>query len=107
MIEVTGMDGIKRRLEDLSRRARALDGHHQVRFSELMPPEFISNCSRFETLEALFAASNLKIESIEDFEAIPDGEWDTFIRENTSYGNWEEMRQDAIRTWAGKQLGLR
>ncbi len=105
-VKVTGMDGIKRRLEDLSRRAQELHGNHNVPLSELMPPEFISNCSQFTSLEAMFTASNFKIESIEDFKAIPDDEWDAFIVDNTSYSSWEEMQQDAMKAWVGKQLGL-
>lgn len=103
---ISGIDRVERRLKDLSRRAQELHGQHSVLFSELMSPEFISNCSRFSSLEELFSASNFKIESMEDFKAIPDEEWDTFIRNNTSYSSWEEMQHDAAKIWTANQLGL-
>jgi hypothetical protein len=98
--------GVKRKLEDLSRRAKELDGSHEIILSELMPPEFVSGCSKFSSLQELFTASGFKIDSIEDFKAIPDDEWDAFIQGATPYENWEEMNTSAIRVWTRKKLSL-
>jgi len=43
----------------------------------------------------MFERSGFKVESQEDFAAIPDEAWDDFICTNTSYFNWREMLQAA------------
>ena len=50
--------------------------------------------------------SGFKVESQEDFEAIPDDVWDEFIRNNTSFASWKEMLQAAGAAWAKAKLDL-
>ncbi|MBD8669789.1 hypothetical protein OQ519_25060 [Pseudomonas lurida] len=80
-------------LDQLLKNAKDLEGTHQVKLTDTLNPEFVSSHSRFSDLEALFAASGFKIDSLEDFAAIPDDEWDKFISENTDFTSWEEMQR--------------
>lgn len=82
-------------LKQLQKNLEKISETTQVTLVELMPSQFISNCSRFNSLEELFEASGFKIDSPEDFAAIPDDEWDIFIKENTTYEDWSEMQQAA------------
>lgn len=82
-------------LKQLQKNLEKISETTQVTLVELMPSQFISNCSRFNSLEEFFEASGFKIDSQEDFAAIPDDEWDIFIKENTTYENWSEMQQAA------------
>lgn len=82
-------------LKQLQENLETISETTQVTLVELMPPQFISDCSRFTSLEAFFEASGFKIDSPEDFAAIPDNEWDIFIKENTTYENWSEMQEAA------------
>jgi len=54
----------------------------------------------------MFEASGYKIETQEDFNVIPDKEWDEFIKNNTEYTSWEEMLHAASAVWIKKKLGL-
>jgi hypothetical protein len=54
----------------------------------------------------MFERSGFKVESQEDFAAIPDEPWDDFIRSNTSFFNWREMLQAAGAAWAKSKLDL-
>ena len=105
--EMKGLDKLQRRLRDLRRNAQALDGTHEIPFSEIFPPSFIKRNAGLEDLEALFEASGFEIESQEDFEKIPDDEWDKFIREQTRFGGWQEMLDAAAKEWAQRKLGFR
>ncbi|KAE9637948.1 MULTISPECIES: hypothetical protein [Aeromonas] len=82
-------------LKQLQKNLEKISETTQVTLVELMPSQFISNCSRFNSLEEFFEASGFKIDSPEDFAAIPDDEWDIFIKENTTYEDWSEMQQAA------------
>lgn len=105
MINVTVKENLKP-LEDLARRARELDGQRNVPLPELLTPGFMSNCSRFTSAQELFNSSGFKLDSPEDFKAIPDSEWDAFIGSNTSYASWENMLSAATGEWVKRQLGL-
>ncbi len=78
----------------------------QKNLNELVNDSFISNCSSFSNLDDLFKASGFKAESQEDFDAIPDDEWDSFISSNTSFNNWQDMLQAAEAEWTKKKIGL-
>lgn len=67
----------------------------RVSFTDIFPPQFISEHSNFRTIEELFDKSGFKVESAEDFEAIPDNEWETFIIQNTNFSSWEDMQKSA------------
>jgi len=106
MIKVTGLDKLKKNLRELAKKAEALDGKHAVPLPSLLTPAFVQSCSSFQNVDEMFEASGFKIESPEDFKAIPDEEWDKFIAKTTSYDNWKEMLAAATRIWTKSQLGM-
>lgn len=105
MLKVTVEKNLKP-LEDLVRRARELDGQHEISVANLLTPDFLGQCSRFKSADELFEASGFSVQSVEDFRAIPDAEWDTFISGNTTFASWQDMLNAAVKEWTIKQLGL-
>jgi len=106
MFEITGLDDFQERLDDLQRKAEALNGEHQVPFSELFNSDFMHQHTDFESIEALIEAGGFKVETMDDFKAIPDQEWDEHIAQTTMFANWQEMVNEAGAEWAKKQLGI-
>jgi hypothetical protein len=105
--EMKGFDKVQRRLDDMAKRAAELDGKQQaVSLSELLNDDFIAEYSSFSSFDDLLAASPFKVETKEDFEAIPDAEWDTYIGANTSFESWEDMQRQAASEYLVKQIGL-
>ena len=74
--------------------------------TELLTPSFLAGCTLFNSADELFEKSGYKIESQEDFNAIPDEPWDEFIRNNTSFSSWKEMLEAATAAWAKGKLGF-
>lgn len=105
-IKITGLKEFERKLRGLSDRAEAISGEHSVPMSELLAPSFLAGCTLFNSANELFEKSGYKIESQEDFSAIPDERWDEFIRNNTSFSSWNEMLQAASAAWARRKLGF-
>ncbi|USD22150.1 hypothetical protein MJO52_03165 [Microbulbifer variabilis] len=93
-------------LNDLLKKVKENSGQHQVSFSEMFNPQFISANSEFSDIDSLFQAGGFKVESKEDFEAIPDQEWEEFIVANTSFKSWVDMHQAAESAYMKKKLGL-
>jgi len=95
-----------RKLRDLQRKAEQMDGEHSVTFTELFPDEFMLRNSEFPSVDSMFEGSGFKVESSEDFAAIPDEEWDVFIQERTRFASWDEMKNAAAQEWAMRRLEL-
>ena|SRR5438552_8280059 len=104
--KITGLDEFRRQLEDLKNKVESVSGERSVLLRELLSPEFLAACSTFSSVEEMFERSGFKVESQEDFAAIPDEPWDEFIRSNTSYFSWQEMLQAAGAAWTKTKLDL-
>ncbi|EGH6208188.1 hypothetical protein IE467_000625 [Salmonella enterica] len=76
----------------------------ELRFDELFNADFLNSCSSFTSLKDMFEKSGFQVESAEDFKAIPDAEWEHFIKENTSYDSWADMQRDAAVKLLNKRL---
>jgi len=105
-IKMTGLDEFQKKLDDLKNRVESISGERSIPLNELLTPDFLAACSTFSSAEELFERSGFKVESQEDFAAIPDEPWDEFIRVNTSYFNWQEMLQAAGAAWTKAKLNL-
>lgn len=105
-MKITGLKELQRKLGDLSRRAQSLEGPRNVPVTDLLTPAFLSRCSRFKSAAELFEASGFTVNSQEDFDAIPDVQWDAFIKQNTNYSTWEEMLKAAGAAWVKQELGM-
>ena len=97
-----GLKNLQKGLKELGNQ-----GSQSVPLTELMPSNFVSSCSRFKDLQELFDSSGFKIDSAEDFKAIPDSDWDEYIQKNTTYSSWAEMQKAAVASWTKGKLGLR
>ncbi len=104
--EMRGLDALQRKMNDLSDRAKRLNGTHEVPIPELLTPEFLSTCSSFGSVQEMFEASGFAINSTDDFKAIPNLEWDAFVTRNTSFTSWKDMLDSAVRSWTSRQLGF-
>tara|TARA_B100001059_G_C17787769_1_gene558202 strand:- start:349 stop:663 length:315 start_codon:yes stop_codon:yes gene_type:complete len=91
-------------LDKLRKNLSELSGASEVKLVDLMDAEFVSGCSQYSSLEELFEASGFKIESKEDFSAIPDDEWEQFITSSTTFDSWLEMQKSAVASYAKKKL---
>lgn len=95
--DTKGLDTLLENVQDLKQK-------QEVKFLDMFDPEFVSAHSQFSDLEALFAASGFKMDTKEDFEAIPDDQWDDFISENTDFESWIDMQKAGAVAYMKAQL---
>lgn len=105
-IKITGLDELQRKLRALSERTEAIGGEHSVPIGDLLTPTFLAGCTLFNSADELFEKSGFKVETQADFEAIPDDDWEGFVRGNTSFASWKEMLQAAGARWAEDKIGF-
>lgn len=104
--KITGLDSLQKRLKDMERKARELDGTHEVRFADLFSSEFMRKHTQYETINDFFDATGFKLDSQQDFEDLPEDELDARVRELTDFQSWKDFSGKAAAHYASKQLGL-
>lgn len=105
-IKISGLDKLEKDLKEIQKKARNLQGEHQVSFGELFTDAFMKKYSNFLSFEEFLQSSGFKVETAEDFEAIPDDEFDKYVKENTKFTCWQDMLHKATSEYALTQLGL-
>lgn len=103
-IEFKGFDELNRRLKEISSRAEQLSGTYRI--DEILSSQFMRKHTRFSSFTEMLNASKWKGSTAEQFEAIPDAEWDAYVRQIAKFGSWKEMLSKAAEEYAARKLGL-
>ena len=75
-----------------------------ISFADLFNPDFMAEFTDFKTIQNLFEKSAYTIETAEDFKAIPDEDWETYITENTPFDSWKAMQLKAFEVFTDNIL---
>lgn len=105
-MQLDGFDDLQKKLNDIAMRAEALEGEHEVSFEALFTTTFMSANTKFTSFNDLLDASPFQVNSVEDFKAIPDDEFDAYISTVTNFSSWEEMQEEATIQYTINQLGI-
>jgi len=103
-IKLTGLNELRRKLDDLQRRAENLNG--PVAFGDLFPPEFMRRYTDFKTIEEMLGATGHDVRSSDEFEALPPETWEHLTTTRTTFSSWDEMKSQAAREYASRRLGF-
>jgi hypothetical protein len=91
-------------LQRLEQNLTSLRGRQQIPAPELFHSDFMRRCSSFASFDEMVDKSHFTVESAEDFEAIPESDWDSYVRATTTFPSWEAMLQQATVEWIQKRL---
>lgn len=105
-IKITGFDKLEKQLKQMEKGARELSKTKKISFSELFPSSFMQKYTSFSSMDELPDSSGFKVEPREDFEAIPEDEFDKHIAKNTHFSSWEDMLDKATSLYLTNKLGL-
>lgn len=75
-----------------------------VSFEDLFDLGFMDKNSDFGTLGEFFEFYNLKVNSMEDFEALDEDLLNDAVEKSTCFSSWDEMYQQAGTEYALKKL---
>lgn len=104
--KVTGFDELQKKLKKMSDGAKELEGKHQIPVPELLTESFITAHTKFKDAQELFDESGYKIDSPDDFKAIPNEDWDKYIVSASDFNSWKEMLKAATVLYAKQKMGL-
>ncbi|ASM48750.1 hypothetical protein PESP_a0510 [Pseudoalteromonas espejiana DSM 9414] len=82
-------------LSNLIEEVHSKTREYKVSLDFLMTPDFIKSHSYFKTLQCLKRASGLIDIYVTEKEIYASTEWDGFIRKNTVFDTWRDMRLKA------------
>jgi hypothetical protein len=92
-------------VDELHERASALSEDADA-LAAVFPPSFMERHTDADTFEGFVEESEWEVSSREEFAAIPQGEFDDYVADRTSFGDFEEMLGQAGEEWMARQLGL-
>lgn len=107
MLKIEGLEKLQRRLREMQEAAEELNGEHQVPISELLTEDFMRANTEFVSFSEMVDASGFTVKTADDFAAIPDDEWDAFVRVRTRFDSWKDLLANAVKKYAAKKLGFR
>jgi hypothetical protein len=64
----------------------------------------MSKYTDFSSFDEMLGGSGFKVETPEDFAAIPDDQWDAFVATRTRFENWKEMRETGAREYVAAKV---
>jgi len=67
-----------------------------VSFKDLFTPTFMTSYTDFANFSELLVVGKFNVNSLEDFMALLDENFDKFINKTTKFQNWEEMQSTAV-----------
>lgn len=104
-----GLDELRRKVDELDGKMKALEGEHHVLFSELFPPQFLHQYTSFTSLDDLeqkAQQNGFTLDTLSGFTATPQDKWDEFIAQHSQFGSWQEMMNVGAADYARRQISL-
>lgn len=89
-----GFDELEKELQSIAQTAQNLDTL-EVSFDQLFTKEFMLKYTKYDSFEEFLKAGNFNVETEEDFEAIPDDEFDEHVLNHSSFEDWQTMLDTA------------
>lgn len=103
-VKITGFKELEKTFKKMERNIDEFNDKKTVSMSELFDGGFLSAHSSFKTFDEMMTASGFKCESQEDFNAIPEDQFDAFISANTTFQSWNDMKSSAATALVKRKL---
>ncbi|KFM93123.1 hypothetical protein [Paenibacillus macerans] len=103
-IKFTGLDKMEKQLKKFEKNARELEQTGQIPFDELFISSFMQTYTDFSDFDELLSAGGFVVDSQQDFENIPDEEFDKHISKHTKFNSWEDMLTKATENYISRKL---
>ncbi|WP_107923466.1 hypothetical protein [Lysinibacillus parviboronicapiens] len=100
-----GFDELEKELKSVGQAAQKLDSL-EVSFDELLNKAFMSKYTKYNSFDEFLKAGNFIVETQEDFEAIPDDEFDVHVVNHSSFEDWQTMLDTASSEYFVKKLNF-
>lgn len=101
---LNGLNEFQNQIEKLQNNLEKANGTHEISFKELFTDDLMKDKTKFPSIDVFL--EKLGIKTNNDLENYPPIKLDQFVKENTDFSNWNEMKQYASNNYFAKQLGF-
>lgn len=101
-VEIEGLEDLKEELQGLAERLEQAGG--ELPMTVLFTDNFMKSFTEFTSLEEFFDESPWRVESDDDFEAIPADEFDAYVDKHTDFDSWDAMLRAAGREYILREV---
>jgi len=101
-VKITGLDELTRNLNRLTKKIEGATQPRNVQLRDLFNSAFMMKFTSFSSFDEMVKKSPFKVESEQDFKAIPDDAWDDYVRKTTRFQSWDKMMAKAGEEYWGK-----
>ena len=105
-ISINGLDDLQKKLEELQKKVKSLDGEHKVPIIELFPADFMTRYTEFHSIEEMMSEGGIDFESANESQLETNNVWNEFVSKHTEFNNWNSMMGKAGEEWVSKKLDL-
>jgi hypothetical protein len=95
-------------IQKLQEKIEQLNGQHPL--SEILTDNFITENTKFTSLQDFLEATRFKFDTQDDIDSIidsiPESNWDNFVIQHTSFSSWQEFLAKAGEEYAVRILNL-
>lgn len=102
MIEIKGLDELQSNLKKMERKAKAMDGTHNVALEDVLTKSFLRKRTRFSSLDQIMELVDVKTK--EDFENLDEPELDKVVKSHSSFRSWQQMLEEASAEWMSAKI---
>ena len=87
-------------------KARKQQNHEQVDISAptILMDSFVDRHTKFSSAQQLIDESGFEIQSVEEFNAIPAEQWDSFIANSSEFDSWDDMLEAIVSEYSKRNL---
>lgn len=105
-MSIKGFDKFQKQLKQMHKAAKELEKKDSYTAEDIFTTEFMEKYTDFSSFDELLEKSGYTVKSQEDFEKIPDDEFDEYIAKTTRFNSWREMQEAALEIYVADQLGF-
>lgn len=106
MVQTSDLAEAAAEADDLPHPRDIVGEHEEIPITDIFDEAFVQEFTDFESFDEMVAASPSEAGSAADLELVPDGTWDEFVAETTTFADEEELVFAARDHWVETQLGL-
>ena len=93
-------------LSNVQHRLTELEGNHNIPFSELFDRTFMEQHTNVSSFDDFLIQGGYDTDE-DSFKAIPDNEWEEYVRNNSDFNSWTDMMETAAKIYVYTRLGLK
>lgn len=95
-----------KRINDIKKNFKKVEGTHNRSINELMSDEFISKNTNFSNFDEMVEKSKFKEEYGTLEELFKSDEWNKYVCDNTTFDSWDKMVDEVSASHILKKIGF-